>query len=716
MSLRTTRSGSDHSSEVSSEVDYWKRTIKILDMAAEEGMIEESSETHWKFSHDRVQVSTVCMYSMTAYNFHTDHLTVTQEGLYSMLEESEKENLHMWIGFVVWGQLESKTTIPDYWETFFAVDHLNRGIKQIMKLDGRKHVDISALNLNAARLAMQKGAFSRAAQYVRTGMKLLGESSNKWENHYDLTMALYAIGAEVEYCAGNYEKCNQAAAEVLHHAKVFDEKMVVYFTMINALGAQGRFMDAMDLGFSILREMGVQFPKNPGKVQVVLELRRTYRAIKGRNDGQLLTLPICCDKAIIASIKLLSTMASIAYLKATEPIIFCLLGLRMMRLSCTHGLNKWSCHGFACFAAVQSVLGHRDVAYRFGCLSLDLLEKMGAKEAECRVLVVLNHLVLHWRLPLENAVDGFMRSYKSGLEYGDIGMAFIAAAGVLTTSYYCPCYKLPDIEVIAKTFCEQMFQFNEESVLRVGLPFWQLILNLRGDSEEPWKLAGEAMQRLELLSPIDEADNKMGRHVEQSLRLTLALYFENWDEASLALKGLNAIPGHYTNYLYASTMSLAAFELFRLTGKRRYHKIIKSTMKKLEAWEQEGVKNVRFRLLLLRAENLSLTFNIPTAKAAYDLAIAASVENSDPHYEAVASERAANYFLRKGNQDLAKQYILRSREKYRVGVPMERIDSFTKSTWGCFKMTQAATFWLHPSTVIYCTSPIYNCIVIIYNC
>jgi predicted ATPase len=663
--LKAARHGSDPSSKVSSEDAYWKRTIKILDIAAEEGMIEENSETHWKFSHDRVQVSSVYMGSMTACNVHTDHFTVTQEGLYSMLEDNEKENLHMWIGFVVWKQLQSKTTIPDSSETFFAVDHLNRGIKQIMKLDDRKHLDISTLNLDAARLAMEKGAFSRAAEYVRNGMKLLEESRNKWENHYDLTMALNAICAEVEYCAGNYEKSNQAATEVLQHAKFFDEKLVVYYTMINALGAQGRFMDAMDLGFSILREMGVKFPKNPGKAQVVLELRRTHRAIKGRTDEQLIALPLCDDKDIFAAIKLLSTMASIAYLKATEPIIFCLLGLRMMRLSCSHGLNKWSCHGFACFAAVQSVLGHRDVAYRFGGLSLELLEKLGAKETECRVLVVLNHLVLHWRLPLENAVDGFMRSYKHGLEYGDIGMAFIAAAGVLTTSYYCPSHKLPDIEAIASTFCEQMFQFNEESVLRVGLPFWQLILNLRGNSEEPWKLAGEAMQRLELLSPVAESDNKMGRHVEQSIRLTLALYFEKWDEASLALKDLNAIPGHYTNYLYASTMSLAAFELYRLTGKRRYHKIIKSTMKKLEAWEQEGVKNVRFRLLLLRAEKVSLTFNIPTAKAAYDLAISASVENCDPHYEAMASERAANFFLRKGNQDLAQQYIIRSREKYR---------------------------------------------------
>ena len=48
-------------------------------------------------------------------------------------------------------------------------------------------------------------------------------------------------------------------------------------------------------------------------------------------------------------------------------------------------------------------------------------------------------------------------------------MAFIAAAGVLTSSYYCPHYKLLDIEAIAKTFCKQMFQFNEESVLRVEI-------------------------------------------------------------------------------------------------------------------------------------------------------------------------------------------------------------------------------------------------------
>eukprot|EP00957_Ditylum_brightwellii_P015518 1169045-Ditylum_brightwellii.AAC.1 len=84
----------------------------------------------------------------------------------------------------------------------------------------------------------------------------------------------------------------------------------------------------------------------------------------------------------------------------------------------------------------------------------------------------------------------------------------------------------------------------------------------------------------------------------------------------------------------------------------------------METFMQIGRSNIEHKLLLLEAEVKSKIGQKDIASQKYKLAIAAAEKNGFIHEQAIATERAADFFLRNNDKSNASLYYGRANSLY----------------------------------------------------
>ena len=90
---------------------------------------------------------------------------------------------------------------------------------------------------------------------------------------------------------------------------------------------------------------------------------------------------------------------------------------RMVVLTCKHGISKYSCMAFAS-AALIFVGKRKKLAYDYGHLSLQLLQKFKAKEFIPSVNLVCYSNVFPRYTSMHDSCDAFLQSVCTSLEIG----------------------------------------------------------------------------------------------------------------------------------------------------------------------------------------------------------------------------------------------------------------------------------------------------------
>eukprot|EP00957_Ditylum_brightwellii_P025614 1935716-Ditylum_brightwellii.AAC.1 len=83
-------------------------------------------------------------------------------------------------------------------------------------------MDLAMLNLRAGEKAMSLATFLISASYLKAGIGLLRK--DHWEKYYCLSLELYSLYAEAEYCNGNFQEVGHATGVVIKKAKSFEDK------------------------------------------------------------------------------------------------------------------------------------------------------------------------------------------------------------------------------------------------------------------------------------------------------------------------------------------------------------------------------------------------------------------------------------------------------------------------------------------------------------
>lgn len=586
-----------------------------------------SLQIPYKFLHDRVQ-----------------------QAAYSLIPETEKKSTHFHIG-----QLLLKYTAPEQQkENIFAlVNQLNFGV-DLIREQSEKY-ELAHLNLIAAEKAKAATAYEAALRYLNVALELL--AADCWENYYDLTLAIYESAVETQYLNTHFEEAEKLAQIVLLQAKTLLDKVKIYYKLIEFYYYQNKMLLARDMGLEVLFMLGVTLD-NPGENEINLP-DRLYNELKQKikNIQDLQYLPLMTDQRKIAAVRILSAIAIPVYV--TSPHLYLLVIFKMVDLCIQYGNSPLAPLVYAEYAKLLSaVFFNFDDGYQFGQLSVKLMEDFGAKELKCKIYLLFNTMVRHWKEPFVEMPEPLLEGIQSGLETGD--MDYVC----YSTTHYCTFslfggLSLELVEERCSKYIELVTSFKQDLSL-IALKTWkQFVLNLKGGATNNNILIGEAFNEEENLLYLESTHNYSLLAILYLAKSILLYLFKDYDgavtNAALAKQYISSVGG--MNYVSEQIFyqSLAILAQYSQTNSQL--KIVEENQKLLLNWTSFAPCNFQHKYELVEAEKARVFRQNEKATDLYEKAIQGAVKEGFVQEEALACELAAEFHLALGRQKIAKTYM-----------------------------------------------------------
>lgn len=582
---------------------------------------------------------------------------------YSIIEKDKKRSSHLSIG----RKLRRNLSADEFIRYIFVVMNQYRlGAEQIRNKEEKNAV--AELCLLTAEKAVAASSFPTSSLYLELGIWLLGDEL--WTDHYDLGLALFSTAAEVNYCTADFERVQALTSSVFDNAQCFQEKLRAYCTEVFTLGTMGKMEDAIVLGLDVLKKLGKPVPAHPIGRQVERETKKIKRLTNAKTNEAILRLQLMKDTDKLACMKMMGFLFLYAHL--CRPYLAAILTIRMVRLTLEGGLSALSSPAFSTYGMLLcSSGGDVDEGYRFGCLSLVLLERFkssGSLAWMPRVYAGHYGCVSPWRRPFRESQEPLKRSIWIGLEYGDIEYS------MLNASLYCfnlidAGLPLPFIDEELQSFRDVMVLQRQEGALALVRPFSQFIRNLMGHEHDLVSATGQL--RFDVTTTLALQTNAMNMFEMCFNRTILAFLFADYALAFGMISQCERLFQHpmagfdlcaVSYWTALVSLALAATSV----GREKSRCIARSRrcIEMIEKWSLDSPHNLTARLYLLQAEEASVKGDSKRAYAKYLIAISVARKEQLLHEEAIATERAARHMLRLNDFASASPLLQRSFHLY----------------------------------------------------
>ncbi|MEM6591816.1 MAG: serine/threonine-protein kinase PknK, partial [Cyanobacteria bacterium P01_C01_bin.73] len=375
--------------------------------ALQENLIVPTGQIYPLFqSDDLAQPQTQSSLNPT-YRFLHDRI---QQAAYSLIPDAQKQDTHYQIG-----QLLKARILDNGLESriFELLSHLNIGVDQIVDCNQKK--ELAQLNLVAGRKAKASAAYAPALKYCRMAIGLL--TSQSWETDYQFTLSLYELAAESAYACGRDDLLEQYAEAALSHTIDDLDRLSIYEIKIQAYTVQDHFSNALETGKQALQRWGIAFPEEISLAVIRQELKEIQSSLEVFTFKDLESLPQMRGAYPLASMRLLSSIIGPAYI--SEPLLFPLIVLRMLRLSLEHGNAASSPYAYACYGTMLvSVANSTEKLDQIGELALNLLENFSDRAAEVRTKLIVGSHISHWKFHISRSLSLVQESYQIAANCG----------------------------------------------------------------------------------------------------------------------------------------------------------------------------------------------------------------------------------------------------------------------------------------------------------
>ncbi len=601
--------------------------------------VNQPTTIEYKFAHDRIQ-----------------------QAAYSLIPPEDKQAVHWKVGQLL---LQNTPQQLQEQKIFDIVNQLNFGLELIAVESEREQ--LAQLNLIAGKKAKVSAAYESAWNYLKVGMNCL--SADSWQSQYDLTLALYVEAAEAAILSGSFEEMERLVSVVLQQGKTLLDKVKVYEIKIQSCTAYNKPLEGIETALSVLKMLGIHFPKKPNKLHIISELIRTKIRLAGKRIEDLIDLPEMTDPYKLAAMRILSTVFSAAYFAAPE--LFPLLVFKQVNLSVKYGNTAVSSYAYATYGLILSgeVVGDVDSGYQFGQLSLRLLDKFNAKELKARTLFIVNYFITHWKEHIREALSPLLDAYLIGLETGDLEYATFSAGAYC---YYSLVMgkELTRLEHEMAMYSNAFRQLNQETLFYYNQLNRQVVLNLMDRAEDKCRLIGESYDEIKMLPLHLEANTQNICHSLYFYKLYLGYLFQDYQQAlenaALVEKHINSALGAVPlSHFYNSLTHLAIYLDASKSEKNRILKKVESNQKKIKKWANSAPMTHLQKFYLVEAERYRVLGHKDKAIDCYDRAIELAKEHRYINDEALAHELAAKFYLALGKAKIAQVYMLDARHCYR---------------------------------------------------
>ncbi|NOR80946.1 MAG: SpoIIE family protein phosphatase [Methyloprofundus sp.] len=540
---------------------------------------------------------------------------------------------------------------------FDIVEHYNKSISLVTDYD--ELLELARLNLIVAQKVKASTAYLPALQYFCNAAHCLQGFTEKSNDSLHFEIEKGKI--ECNFLLSNVDEGIAQADVLLKQCKSIADKVDVNNILILHYGGAGQMDQAIDIALDSLRYFGVNIPRDPSQVQLLIELARAKLNLGRKKSDELINMPVFEDKQLDIVFSLLKELVAPTYLQGLSTLLPYII-LRMFNLTLKHGNSPVSSFVYSGYALLWAKLGDFSEAYRFGELAMQANERVDNPPMEARCYFMSTSFALYWGQPLKTIQE----PRKTGLhKLLDTGEYFWAS--------YINLFGFWQEAVLAKSVNE-LFDLTEREIqfakkAKQIEPYYVHILHKNLFKN----LAGETLQ-VDCLDIIegDEAEAVAyfaGNHTSTTgvfyhavCRLVLHYYREEYEQA-VAIATQDFITddvikdGTYTRVIYTffTCLSLLAIENSELTDnhKKRY----KKGRKDLKKWYQLFAENFACPWNLLLAEEARIDKRYQQAIEFYEQAQLAAKKNDSILYESLSCELYARFWLSKGNQKIAATYM-----------------------------------------------------------
>ncbi|MEG4121011.1 AAA family ATPase [Microcoleus sp. N9_B4] len=585
----------------------------------------------YKFAHDRIQ-----------------------QAAYSLIPPDDKQAVHWKVGQLL---LQNTPQQILQQKIFDIVNQLNFGIEAIdLQLEKDK---LAQLNLIAGKKAKASAAWKPAWNYLIIGINCL--SADSWLCQYDLTLTLYVETVEAAILSGHVEEMEKLANLVLQQATSLLDKVKVYEVKIQAYTAQNKPLEAIDTALSVLKLLGIRFPKKPTKLNIFLELVKTKLRLVGKRVEDLIDLPVMTNPDKLAAMRILSTVVSAAHF--ATPDLLPLMVLKQVDLSIRYGNSSVSSCAYATYGLILSgeTVGDIETGYQFGQLALLLLDKFNGKELKARTIFIVNYFVKHWKEHLRETLNPLQNAYSIALETGDLEYAAYSVCVYCYHSYVLG-KELAKVEAEMAMYSNTLSQLKQETSYYYNQLNRQVLLNLMGQAEDKCRLIGENYDETKMLPLHQEANAQNLCRSVYFYKLFLCYLFQDYQQAienaNSAEKYSDSAVGTIPLYhFYNSLLYLAIYCDAPKSEQKLILQKVKGNQKKIRKWAHFAPMTHLHKFYLVEAERYRVLGENVRAIDYYDRAIALAKEHDYINEEALANELAAKFYIAWGKEQVAQAYM-----------------------------------------------------------
>jgi predicted ATPase/signal transduction histidine kinase len=623
--------------------------------ALQEGLILPTSQVY-KFFQDLEQVDTQNAVNPN-YRFLHDRV---QQAAYFLIPQTERAIAHYQIGQLLLQQISP----ADQEERIFElVNQLNYGISVIT--DRAERNDLAQRNLMAGRKARSATAYQSANEYAAIGLQLLGTEA--WQCQYDLTLTLHELAAEAAFLSGEFEMMDRWIESVLQSAQTPLEQINVYEVRIQALVSQNKLEQAINVGQSVLKMLGVSLPDNLKHSNIQQEIQQEIQAITAlvgeRSIEELFDIPKMVDVQQIQILRVSISILPAAFI--TQSPLHHLITLLQVKISVQFGNSPAAAVSYANYAfLISCILQDIELADQFNRLAHRLTLEPAAKSFRADASISIAILNYHRTTHLQETLPILQEAYQIGIETGTLFAAGYSGYFFCWHSFWCG-QPLSELESQISAYAQQLKAINQITISSSCLSDLETTHILLSQTEEP-KLQTELNTHEEnRVSEQLATGDFFGLFRSYLYRLTISFLLgeiahadQQATQVRTYLVSGKGTTGEAVFYFYDSLTALAIITQATSDEVEAQQQRVQTNQAQLQHWAYHAPMNYLHKWQLVEAEYNRVFDNKLEAIDLYDRAIAGAKANGYIQEEALANELAAKFYLSWGKEKIAQDYLI----------------------------------------------------------
>ncbi|AFZ03707.1 ATP-binding sensor histidine kinase [Calothrix sp. PCC 6303] len=627
-------------------------TATKLWKSLQEGLILPTSEVY-KFYVEQESDDLQLQFHDSKLNYKFIHDRV-QQAAYSLIPQEKKQSTHLLIG-----QLLLKFTSEKERENYIfeIVGQMNLGRELIQ--DNAEKKQLAQMNLLASQKARNSTAYSATSEYAKTGIELL--SSRGWQEEYDLMLALNHLSVESAFLVGQFVEVVPGVQIILKEAKTLLDKIKAYEVLIQTYVAQKEFWQSLEIGLTVLRQLGVKLPTKPQDQDVIFQFLQTLICLRKRQPQWFLDLPELTDYSQMAALRIMNLLIFPAFF--VEQRFIALLACWCVRLSVKSGRSPLAGVLFAAYGMVLCTANNLAMGYEFGEVARKLSAEGIGREIHGKTIYFYANLTLPWKRPLQEAVRMNQIAAQIALEVGDLRYVVSSYFSEVLSAFYAG---IPLEDLIHKLTIYQpvITKFKEEAIIQLTSLLKELVLGLVVLPLKNSYLIQDEGLEAEWINQWKIGNNLTSLCAIYGYKAHFSYWFGDYQRAlinhNLSLpcwKGLGSDLSIMFVVFMDSLIRLAAYPSCDTKTQKQLLKQVNSNQRRMAIWVKHSPENIQHKYNLVKAEYLALLGERQQANDFYDRAIAGAKENNFLQEEALANELAAKFYLQCGKEKIAQVYM-----------------------------------------------------------